>query len=178
MNIILIANGVALVGSLLMMGIGLVKKREQILLLQCVQFTIQGAANMLLGGVTGLISNGVSVARNLFCLKCEYTTLWKILFLAVQVVLTMGVNNLGLLGWLPMISAVIYTWFLDLKDEIHLKTVMIIAQIMWVIYDFMLMNYVAFAFDLLTICSNLVGIRLILKDRKAAAETPKEEHHA
>ena len=92
------------------------------------------------------------------------------MFLAVQVVLSAGGNNLGLLGWLPVISAVIYTWFLDLKDEVQLKTVMIIAQIMWVVYDFVLMNYVSFAFDLLTICSNLMGIRLILKERRAAAE--------
>lgn len=170
LNIVLIANGVALVGALLMAGIGLLKKKEQILLVQCVQFAIQGAANLMLGGMTGLISNGVSIARNLFCLKFEYTSLWKVVFMAVQVVLSAGGNNLGLLGWLPVISAVIYTWFLDLKDEVQLKTVMIIAQIMWVVYDFMLMNYVSFAFDLLTICSNLMGIRLILKERRAAAE--------
>ena len=75
MNIVLIANGVALVGALLMAGIGLLKKKEQILLVQCVQFAIQGAANLMLGGMTGLISNGVSIARNLFCLKFEYTSL-------------------------------------------------------------------------------------------------------
>lgn len=167
LNIVLIANIVALVGSLLMVGVGLLKKKNQILLIQCVQFSIQGAANLLLGGMTGVIANAVSIARNLFCLKFEYTAGWKVIFLAVQVMLSLGTNNLGMLGWLPVISAMIYTWFLDVKDEVQLKIVMIAAQIMWVIYDFMLMNYVAFAFDLLTIGSNSLGIRLILKERKA-----------
>ena len=121
LNIVLIANIVALVGSLLMVGVGLLKKKNQILLIQCVQFSIQGAANLLLGGITGAIANAVSIARNLFCLKFEYTACWKVIFLAVQVMLSLGTNNLGMLGWLPVISAMIYTWFLDVKDEVQLN---------------------------------------------------------
>ena len=170
MNIVLIANGISLMGALLMVGVGLLKKKEQIILVQCVQFTLQGVANLMLGGATGLIANIISIARNLFSLKFAYTVVWKAVFLAVQVALSAGTNEMGFIGWLPVIGVAIYTWCLDLKDEVKLKIVMIIGQIMWVVYDFMLMNYVSFAFDLLTICSNLMGIRLILKERRAAAE--------
>ena len=170
MNIVVIANIIAFIGAVMMVCIGLIKKKQQILLVQSVQFGIQAAANILLGGVTGFISNLVSIARNLFCLKWAFTVPVKLAFVAVQVVLSLGVNKMGLLGWLPMISGCLYTWFLDLKDEVRLKIVMIIAQIMWVIYDFALMNYVSFAFDILTMISNLTGIWLILKDRR--------EHHA
>ena len=166
LNIVLIANGISLMGALLMVGVGLLKKREQIILVQCVQFTLQGVANLLLGGATGLIANIISIARNLFCLKFEYTAVWKATFLAVQVALSAGSNEMGFIGWLPVIGVAIYTWCLDLKDEVKLKLVMIIGQIMWVVYDFTLMNYVASAFDMLTMGSNVIGIWLILRDRR------------
>lgn len=170
MNTVLLANIVSFIGALMMVGIGLLKKKHQILLVQSVQFMIQAGANLMLGGVTGAVSNGVSVLRNVFCLRWEYTTRWKIVFLAVQIIFSAGVNTMGLLGWLPVISMIIYTWFLDLKSEIQLKIVMIVAQLMWVVYDFTLMNYVSFTFDILTIISNLLGIRLILKERKQESE--------
>lgn len=170
MNIVLIANGISLMGALLMVGVGLLKKKEQIILVQCAQFTLQGLANLLLGGATGVIANLISIARNLFCWKFEYTAVWKIAFLAVQVILSAGANEIGLIGWLPVISVAVYTWCLDLKDEVKLKLVMIAGQVMWVVYDFTMMNYVASAFDLLTMGSNLIGIWLILRERKKGTE--------
>ena len=155
---------------MMMVGIGLLKKKKQILLVQCIQFVIMGVANLLLGGLTGFISNLASIARNLFCLKWEYTMPWKFVFIIMQVVLSAGVNNLGLLGWFPVISAVIFTWFLDLKNEVHLKIVIITAQLLWIFYDYTLMNYVTFVFGILTVCSNLLGIYMILRDRKAEAK--------
>ena len=175
LNTIIIANIFAFVGACLMAGIGLLKKKKQILIVQCVQFTIMGFANLLLGGMTGFISNIASIARNLFCLKWEYTMPWKFVFIAMQIVLSAGMNNLGILGWLPVISAVIFTWFLDLKNEVHLKIVIIIAQVMWIIYDFSLMNYVTFVFGILTVISNLVGIRMILQDRKKIQQNVSEK---
>ena len=169
MNTILVANIFAFVGASLMAGIGLLKKKNQILIVQCVQFLIMGIANLLLGGMTGFISNIASIARNLFCLKWEYTTLWKLIFIAMQILLSAGANNLGLLGWFPIISAVLFTWFLDLKNEVHLKIVIITAQVLWIFYDFNLKNYVTFVFGIITVISNLIGIRMILKDRKAEA---------
>ena len=173
MNVILIANIFGFVGASLMAGIGLLKKKQQLLLVQCVQFLIMGIANLLLGGITGFISNIASIARNLFCLKWEYTTLWKIVFIVVHILLSAGANNLGLLGWFPVVSAVLFTWFLDLKNEVHLKIVIIIAQMLWIFYDFNLKNYVTFVFGIITVISNLLGIWMILRDRKlmAAAES-------
>ena len=167
MNVILIANIFAFVGASLMAGIGLLKKKQQILIVQCVQFLIMGIANLLLGGVTGFISNIASIVRNLFCLKWEYTTPWKLVFIVMQILLSAGANNLGLLGWFPVISAIIFTWFLDLKNEVHLKIVIIFAQLLWIFYDFNLKNYVTFVFGIITVISNLIGIWMILKDRKA-----------
>ena len=166
MNHLLLGNGIALFGAVLMAGIGFIKQRKHILVAQCVQFGIMGIANLILGGINGFVSALVSITRNLICLKWELTFPIKIGIISIQAVLALSINRSGVIGILPGLSACICTWFLDTKDEIKLKTVIIIAQVCWVVYDLSILNYVSFTFDILTILANLVGILTIIKQRR------------
>ena len=166
MNHILLGNGIALFGAVLMAAIGLIKQRKHILAAQCVQFGIMGIANLILGGISGFVSALVSIIRNLICLKWELTTPIKIGVIAIQSALALSINQDGIIGTLPGLSACIFTWFLDAKDEIKLKVVIIIAQVCWLIYDLSILNYVSFAFDIITILANLIGIVTITRQRK------------
>lgn len=166
MNHLLLGNGIALFGAVLMAGIGFIKQRKHILVAQCVQFGIMGIANLILGGINGFVSALVSITRNLICLKWELTTPIKIGIISIQAVLALSINRSGVIGILPGLSACICTWFLDTKDEIKLKTVIIIAQVCWVVYDLSILNYVSFVFDILTILANLVGILTIIQQRR------------
>ena len=158
MNTIIIGNVISFAGAMLMVAIGLLKTRKSILLTQCAMFGLMGASNIILGGLTGAVSSLVSIIRNLFCLKGPLSVQFKLFIIIVQVLLSARVNTLGWIGWLPIISACFYTWMIDVKDETMLKTVLIIAQSMWFIYDLTIQNYVAFTFDILTILSNLYGM--------------------
>ena len=162
---ILIGNIVAFVGCIIMVLIGFVKKKERILALQCVQFAFMGTGNLLLGGMSGFISNGVSIARNLVLAKHENTLILKVGFIVVQVVLTMLSGGNGLIEWLPIISAVVYTWFLNLKNPVTFKMMIICCQLMWLVYDWCYLNYVAVTFDVLTVISTVIGIRMLLKEK-------------
>ncbi len=172
MNYILLGNGIALFGAVLMAAIGLIKQRKHILAAQCVQFGIMGIANLILGGINGFVSALVSITRNLICLKWKLTTPIKIGVISIQAVLALSINRSGVIGILPGLSACICTWFLDTKDEIKLKVVIIIAQVCWLIYDFSILNYVSFAFDIITILANLIGIVTIAKQRRTI-----QQHH-
>lgn len=167
-NIILLGNMVSFVGAVLMIAIGLIKTKENILKAQCVQFAVMGTSNLILGGVSGALANAVGVARNLVCLKRDYTLGLKLFFVALQAGMTLYVNKMGLIGLLPVLSTVLYTVFLDLKNEVVLKSVLILCQLCWVIYDLVLMNYVAFACDLFTIVTTIIGIMMILRDRHSS----------
>ena len=158
MNMIIIGNIISFTGAALMVAIGFIRTRKSILLTQCAMFGLMGTANIILGGMTGAISCLVSIIRNLFCLKGPLSVPVKLFVIAIQILLSARVNTLGWIGWLPIISACFYTWMIDVKDETMLKTVLIIAQSMWFIYDLTIQNYVAFTFDILTILSNLYGI--------------------
>lgn len=163
MKLIVIGNIISLVGSLVMIAIGFLKRKNHILVAQCVQFGIMGVGQAVLGGFSGVVSNIVSILRNLICLKWAFTLPFKIFFIIVQVGMTAFVKPSGIVGWFPAISCCMYTWFLDLKNEKMLKTVIIITQLFWIVYDFSIHNYTALAFDVLTVISTYIGIIMLKK---------------
>jgi len=166
MDKLVIANMVAMIGCVLMVAVGFLQKKRQILLVQCVQFGFLGASNILLGALTGAVSGAISILRNLVFLRKENTPAMKLGFVVVQVVLSLMVGIKGWIDWFPVLSTVLYTWFIDVKSEVRLKLVMIAAQVLWLVYDITYMNYVAAVFDGLTIGSNLVGILMLLHRKK------------
>lgn len=163
---LLIGNAIALAGCVLMVAIGFLKRKEQILGAQCVQFALMGAGNLVLGAMSGVISNAVSIARNLVLAKVENNAWVKAAFIAAQTALTVMFGGTGLIEWLPVIAVVVYTWFLDIQNPVVFKLMIIGLQVLWVVYDFYYRNYVAFAFDLFTIASTTVGIFMIRKEAR------------
>ena len=85
--------------------------------------------------------------------------------LCAILVLTMLSGGNGLIEWLPIISAVVYTWFLNLKNPVTFKMMIICCQLMWLVYDWYYLNYVAVTFDVLTVISTVIGIRMLLKEK-------------
>ena len=170
MNTVLLGNIVALIGAAIMVSTGFLKTKKQILTVQCFQYGVLSAANAILGAFTGITSNVVGIARNLFCMKKKFTTPWKVAFIAAQLALLFAFNSDGWFGLLPAAATCAYTWFLDLKDEVQLKIVIIVTVLCWAVYDFVFKNYVTFAFDLGTVVSNIVGIATL---RRAAKQGQK-----
>lgn len=167
MNTILIGNLISFVGCSLMVIIGLIKEKKKILSVQCIQFSIQGIANLVLGGYTGFIANIVSIIRNLVFSRFKITTTLKMAFVALQLILSASsLIGGGFIHWLPIIAVVLYTWYLDLESEVLLKLVMIVCQICWLIYDIYMQNYVSTVFDIFTIISTTAGIYLILRSKR------------
>lgn len=173
MNPIILGNLIALAGSLFMVGVGFVKQRKNILLVQSVQFGLMGLGNFILGGMAGFISNMLGIVRNLFCLKHELPVWAGCIFVAVQAALTFSVNGQGAIGWLPTLAALVFTLSINTKNEVRLKCAIIFGQLCWVIYDLAIRNYTGFIFDLVTTGSNVVGIVLLKKNAARAAEKEK-----
>ncbi len=163
MNPLLIGNLISGIGCLLMVAVGFLRKKNQILAVQCVQFSFMGFGNLILGGTSGFIANIVSIIRNLIFVKCRTTVGLKLFFIALQILLSLGALNGGFICWLPILAAALYTWFLDTASDVQLKIIILTTQVMWLVYDLYYQNYVASIFDLMTMGSNLVGLRMVLK---------------
>ncbi len=149
-----------------MVYVGFLRTKKSILTAQSVQCLIMGLGNLILGGMTGFMANMVTIARNLFCLKKELTVPFKLTFIALQLALGVPFNNLGVIGLLPVLAACLFTWFMDTKSEIVLKILIITAQVMWLVFDATIRNYVSVTMDVFTILSNLAGIGMIVGNRK------------
>ena len=163
MDRVLLGNLLSMAGCSLMVYIGFVEKKDRILWLQCIQFGILAAANVVLGAFTGAVSGIVGIVRNLVFTRVQSSAPWKIFFLVVQAALALRADPRGFLDWLPILSGSLFTWFIDLKSEIGFKWMIIAAQSMWLVYDLCYSNYVSAAFDVFTMLSNLIGIVMIRK---------------
>ena len=160
---ILLGNIVSLIGSLVLVLIGLIKRKEHVLIAQCFQFGIMSVSNLILGGITGALLNFVSMVRNLIGYKFGITTPIKIVVIVIQVVLSLMMNNLGLIGLLPVISVSVFTWFIDMKSDLGMKLLLLVTTFPWIISDLTTRNYVSVLFDVAFVCANCIGIYRIKK---------------
>ena len=166
MSPILIGNAISMIGCLIMVLIGFLKKKNQILIAQCVQCLFMGVGNLVLGGVSGFICNIVTIIRNLVFVKFRNTTFLKVFFILLQFVLSYSSLSAGLVSWLPLIAAALFTWCMDTRSAAKLKICILCTQVMWLIYDLYYLNYVASAFDVMTMFSNVIGLYMVSRKNK------------
>lgn len=170
MNIILIANVIALIASLLMVYTGYIKKKEKILFFQTVQIGLSVISNLILGGITGAIINALGLIRNILCYKEKLNKITQIILIILSILLGVYFNNLALIGLLPIISNVVYIVFMNIKDVIKFKYLIIFTMTMWLVYDIYIMSYTPAVFDFGNIIANIISIIQIKKSVKKGEE--------
>lgn len=156
--VIVIANIIALVASIIMVYTGVFKNKKLILNMQNVQMGLLCLSNALLGGISGAIMNGLGIVRNLLCYYKKFNIPVKILFIIISTILTILFNNMGIIGYFPLIAVVVYTWLITIEDIVKFKILIIFTMVMWVIWDFTIKSYTTVIFDLFTIVTNLISI--------------------
>jgi hypothetical protein len=165
MNLLLLGNAISMVGCLIMVGIGLLKKKNHILVAQCAQCMFMGVGNLVLGGISGFVCNIVTILRNLVFIRFRNTTLLKVFFIALQLLLSLSSLSAGWISWLPIVSAALFTWCMDTKSEKMLKIIILVTMVMWLTYDLYFRNYVAASFDVMTMVSNCIGLYMVCKQK-------------
>lgn len=167
MNIIL-GNIVSLMGCTVMVLIGFIKNKDRYIAMQTLQFGLNAVSHLLLGGIGGAIASCISALRNIIIAKWKCTPLIKIILIALQISLSVPTITANPITWLPLIAAGMFTWYIDTKDVMWFKWVIIITLIMWVVYDIYHHNYVSVWFSAFTVISNGVSMWKIHKERKEA----------
>ena len=163
---VILGNLVSMLGCVLMVAIGFVRDRRRVVALQCFQFGFLGLGNLILGAFSGFVSGMVSIVRNLIFPRARSSLGLKLAFIAAQVALTLLAGWAGPISLLPLGAGILFTWFIDTKSDAQLKWVIILAQILWGIYDLHYRNYVTLAFDIMTITSNLAGIVMLRREEQ------------
>lgn len=160
---VLIGNIISLLASLFMVYSGYIKSKPKFLCVQIIQMGLSSLSNFILGGITGGIINIINILRNTLCYKNKLNKYSVILILTISISLSLYFNNLSFIGLLPLISNILYTTLMNIKDITKFKYLTITTMVLWFIYDIYIMNYISSLFDLLTIISNSIAIYQIKK---------------
>ena len=109
---------------------------------------------VIIGNIVALIASIIMVYTGYIKSKN------KIIFVqTIQIIIfSLGFNNLGLLGFLPLISTVVYIILMDMKDVVKFKYLIIFTMILWFVYDLYIKSYTSACFDFMTIVVSIVSI--------------------
>ena len=141
MNTIVLGNIIALWAASLAIIVGIIKNKNKILHIQNIQYVAFVISNIILGGFSGVITNLISILRNILCYKEKLTKTISTLIILISIILTFKFNNLGFIGLLPLIANTIYTVFFNTKDKFKFKLLVIVTMLLWIIYDLTIKSY-------------------------------------
>lgn len=158
MNYVIIGNVIALMASVAMVYAGILKDKKQILIAQTVQCGLFILSNIVLGGIPGAIVNFLSCIRNILCYKGKLGIFEIMILTILSVGLTVIFNDLGIIGLLPMISTVLYIFFMNTKSIVKFKILVISTTVLWLIYDICIKSYTSALFDLFCVITNTVSL--------------------
>ena len=157
MNLI-IGNIIALIASLIMVYSGILKNKKKILYFQTIQIGLSVVSNIILQGISGAIINAINLIRNILCYKEKLDIKEKIIITLLATILIFKFNNLGILGFLPLISTITYTWLMNIKDVKKFKILIAFTTFLWFVYDLSIKSYTSAIFDAMTVIGNIVTI--------------------
>ena len=163
---VVIANLIDIIAAVIQVGSGSIKQKRKILVVQIIQLLMQGVSMLLLGGVTGAISNVLSCFRNYLCYKEKLNVYWKAILIAASIGMTVALNEQGFLGIIPATVCTIFIIFMDVKDPVKFKLLVTLSFVPWMFYHFILQSYVGAIFDVATIVSNGITLYAMLKERR------------
>lgn len=164
---IVLGNGVFFLGAVILVSLGLIRTKRNILIAQIAQEAFMGTGMLILGGISGFIVDMVAIVRNVVCIRWKYTLKWKLIFIAAQVGLYAAFGVEGFYGWLPVLAMCLFTWFLDTENVVLLKILIAVMQLMFLIYDAHIHNYVGMGVDIVSAATNVAGIFLVKKTKSS-----------
>ena len=141
------------------------KTAKGVLIFQSLSQVIYGTGAILLKGYSSAVQNAVSLLRNFVAIRKVNSALVEWILLILGVVLGLWFNNLGLVGWLPVIANFQYTLAVfQFKDnERALKFSFVICVGMFVIFNVVILNIVGACSNLIVMITTLV---MLLKKKK------------
>lgn len=167
---VLIANIIDLLAALIQVASGSIRKKARILTVQILQLLLQAVSMLLLGGLTGAVSNVLSCYRNYLCYKGRLNWVWKAILIAASVAMTVLLNDQGLLGLLPAGVCTVYILLMDIKDPVGFKLLVTLSYAPWLFYHYALGSYTGAVFDAATILTNAVTLFAMLAQKRSGKE--------
>ena len=159
MIIYLLAQVFSAIGALCVAISSFAKSKNKMLAWQITDYIFTATANLLLGGYTGALTISISIIRNRLMIKTILTIL-----IILQIIVGSYLNQLGVIGYLPIISSVSYSLAIVITRNLQwLRWVIIENMLLWLIYDLTIKAYPAAITDITITLTTLIAI---IRNRK------------
>ena len=143
------------------------KTAKGVLFVQILSQLFYGIGTILLKGYSSTAQNAVSILRNIVAIrKIESRAIeWALVFLGVA--LGVGFNNLGLIGYLPVVANLEYTLavFKFKDNERALKIAFAVCVGLFIFFNLAILNFVGVAANVVVMVTTLVSL---FRQKKAA----------
>ena len=137
------------------------KNAKDVLLVQCVSQLFYFVGTMVLKGYSGAVQNAVSLLRNLVAIRNIQNKYLEWFFVGLGVVLGLAINNLGVMGLLPVVANFQYSLavFRFQDNERALKISFAIAVGLFAIFNIAIFNIVGVVSNSI-VCVTTVAVLL------------------
>jgi len=134
------------------------KTAKGVLHVQNISQLIYCIGTILLKGYSGAAQNVVSILRNFAAIRKIESKLVQWILVLLGVVLGIAFNNLGWVGYLPIIANLQYTLAVfKYKDNGHaLKISFAICVGLFIVFNVAILNFVGACSNLVVLCTTLV----------------------
>ena len=131
------------------------KTTKGVLMAQNLSQVFYGLSSLVLGGYSAVVQNGVSILRNFVAMQSKSIKAIEWGLIAIGVGLGIFFNNLGLVGWLPILANLEYSIavFRFKENERALKAAFMVCCILYTIFNVFIYNAVGVVSNLVVITS-------------------------
>lgn len=136
------------------------KTAKGILWIQNLSQVFYCIGSIILKGYSSAAQNVVSILRNLVAIKKINSKELEWILIALGVVLGVVFNNLGLVGYLPVIANLQYTLVVfKFKDnERALKISFVVCNILFIVFNQVILNFVGVISNIIVMITMLISI--------------------
>lgn len=140
------------------------RKRKKILYFQTLDSTFDIIQYLLLGAYTGSLISLLGATRAYIFSKTN-NNFFLFLFLLLYIIASIITFN-GLISFLPLIAALVYTIVTWNKREKNIRLFSILVFFLWFIYDILVKAYISSITDIILISSNFLAFYKLDKKGK------------
>ena len=143
MSLSLIIGNILALLAVICMGVSVVKRsKKDLIYWQSLDTIFFIASTVVLSSYSAVVTNTVSLIRNILAYKGCLTKRLTWVFCFLSVVIGLFLNNRGVIGWLPVIATLQYTVCLYItKNEQQMRYALIFNLVFWLVHDSYIQSY-------------------------------------
>ena len=129
------------------------KTARSVLLVQILSQIFYGVSTIILGGYSSSVQNGIGILRNVAVIRGFRRRWLEWTLVVLGVVLGLAFNNLGPVGWIPVLANLEYTLavFRFKDNERMLKLAFLVNAVLFGIFNGVILNFVGVIANLVVV---------------------------